>query len=191
MIATLFLAVAETMTFTADRIAADHVTQALTATGHITAAIKPLTLRGELMTRTDSGVTTFHDPTCATTCTNDIGHTHWRVTGEVEYEADDHVILRNATLRFYEIPILWLPYLYYPLGTSCGFSWMPGYTHRWGAYLLTKSSYHLLGDSHHEEGSWWLSGGTRLDLRYEQGVALGEDLSWQLGDFGAGKLKSR
>ena len=145
MIATMLLAAAEAMTFTADRIAADHVTQALTATGHITAAIKPLTLRGEFMTRTDGGVTTFHDPTCATTCSNAVGHTHWNVTGEVEYKAGDHVILRNAWLRFYEIPILWLPYLYYPLDEGAGFSWMPGYKRRWGAYLLTKTSYNIYG----------------------------------------------
>ena len=191
MIATLVLAVAaEAMTFTADRIAADHVTQALTATGHIVATVKPLTLRGESMVRTDSGLTTFHDPTCATTCSNDVGHTHWNVTGEVEYQSQDHVLLRNAWLRFYEIPILWLPYLYYPLEEGTGFSWMPGYTHRWGAYLLTKLSYNILGGGNHEPGGWRLDGATRFDLRYEQGVALGEDLKWQLGGFGAGHFKA-
>ena len=190
MIATLFLlAASPAMTFTADRVAADHVTQALAATGHIKAVIKPMTLRGEYMTREEDGTATFHDPTCATTCSNDVGHTHWNVTGELRYKAEDSVVLRNAWLRFYEIPVLWLPYFYYPLDPSCGFSWMPGYSHRWGAYLLTKYSYHLLGSREHEEGRWSLSGDTRLDLRYEQGIALGEDLSWRLGDFGAGKLK--
>ena len=188
MIATLLLAAAEAMTFAADRIAADHVTQALTATGHVTATVKPLTLRGDYVTRADNGLTTFHDPTCVTTCSNEVGHTHWNVTGEVEYKADDYVLLRNAWLRFCEMPILWLPYLYYPLGTGCGFSWMPGYSHWWGAHLLTKYSYHLLGDPS-RESPWNLSGATRFDLRYEQGVALGEDLKWRLGGFGAGHLK--
>ena len=150
MIATLLLAAAEAMTFAADRIAADHVTQALTATGHVTATVKPLTLRGDYVTRADNGLTTFHDPTCVTTCSNEVGHTHWNVTGEVEYKSDDYVLLRNAWLRFCEMPILWLPYLYYPLGTGCGFSWMPGYSHWWGAHLLTKYSYHLLGDPSRE-----------------------------------------
>ena len=97
MIATFLLAAAaEAMTFTADRVAADHVTQALTATGHIVATAKPLTLRGESMVRTDTGLTTFHDPTCATTCSNAVGHTHWNVTGEVEYEAGDHGMFYSA-----------------------------------------------------------------------------------------------
>ena len=191
MIATILLAAAaEAMTFTADRVAADHVTQALTATGHIVATVKPLTLRGESMVRTDSGVTTFHYPTYVTTCSNEVGHTHWNVTGEVEYEAGDHVLLRNAWLRFYEIPILWLPYLYYPIEEGTGFSWMPGYTHRWGAYLLTKLSYNIVGVGTRDDGGWWLDGATRFDLRYEQGVALGEDLKWRLGGFGAGGLKT-
>ena len=188
MIATLVLAAAQALTFSADRIAADNVTHALTATGHLVAAAGPLTIRGELMTRDAEGKMLFHDPVCATTCTNAPGHTHWSVSGEVEYKEKDSVILRNAWLRFYEIPIFWLPYMYYPMDTDCGFSWMPGYTGRWGAFLLTRYRYHLLGNPTHDETTWWLSGDTRFDLRYVQGLAFGEDLSWNLGDFGAGQF---
>ena len=187
MIAPILLAAAQAMTFTADRIAADGVTRALTATGHIVAVSAPMTVRGDYMTRDADGTMLFHDPVCATTCTNAVGHTHWNVSGEIEYRENDYVILRNAWLRFYEIPIMWLPYLYYPLTTrDCGFSWMPGYTGRWGGYLLTKCTYHLLGDSEHGADTYWLKGVTRFDLRYRQGVALGEDLEWNLGDFGRG-----
>ena len=186
MIAALFLAAAEAMTFTADRIAADNVTRALAASGHIVAVSKPLTLRGSYMSRDADGRMLFADPTCATTCSNEVGHTHWNVTGEVEYREKDCVILRNAWLSFYEIPILWLPYMYYPLETDGGFSWMPGYTGHWGAFLLTKYSYHLLGDPNQDETTWWLDAATRLDLRYVQGLALGEDFTWNLGDWGSG-----
>ena len=133
MIASAFLLAAQAMTFTADRIAADNVTRALSASGHIVAVSAPYTLRGESMERTADGTMIFHDPTYATTCTNAVGHTHWNMTGELEYKDKDHVLLRNAVLRFCEIPIFWLPYLYYPLDKSeSGFSWMPGYTGRWG-----------------------------------------------------------
>ncbi len=190
MILASLLFAAEAMTFSADRIAADNVTRTLTASGHVVGVSKPFTVRGELMTRDVDGRMVFHDPTCATTCTNDVGDTHWNVTGEVAYKEKDYVILRNMWLRFYEVPIFWLPYLYYPLDTSCGFSWMVGYTGRWGAYLLTKYSYHLLGDPTHDETTWWLKGSTRFDLRYKQGLALGESLKWNLGDFGAGQFDS-
>ena len=188
MIAALALAAAQAMTFTADRIAADNVTHALVATGNLVAVSGPVTIRGEMMTRDPDGLMLFHDPVCATTCSNAVGHTHWSVTGEVEYKESDYVILRNMWLKFYEIPVFWLPYMYYPLESDCGFSWMPGYMGRWGGYLLTRCDYHLLGDPEHSEATWWLSGATRFDLRYIQGVALGEDLKWNLGDFGTGKF---
>ena len=177
------------MTFTADRIAADNVTKAAMATGHVHAVAGVVSLRSELLERDADGLTVFHDPTCVTTCTNAVGHTHWNVTGEVRYKADDYVIVRNAWLRLYELPVLYLPCLYYPLDTKCGFSWMPGYLGRWGAYLLTRYRYDLLGDPEHREGTWWLKGDTRLDLRYRQGLALGEDLDWSLGDFGTGDFR--
>ena len=188
MIASLLLAAAQAMTFTADRIAADNVTQALAATGHIVATSGKITVRGDYMTRDADGTMLFHDPVCMTTCSNEVGHTHWGVSGELEYREKDYVILRNAWLEFFEIPVFWLPYMYYPLETDCGFRWMPGYTGRWGGYLLTKTSYHLLGDAEHQADTYWLRGGTRFDLRYRQGVALGEDLDWNLGDFGKGEF---
>ena len=178
------------MSFTADRIAVDNVTKAAVASGHVVAVSAPYTLRSDYLEKTAGGTFLFGDPTCATTCTNAVGHTHWNVTGELEYREHEAVILRNAWLRFYEVPIFWLPYLYYPLETDCGFSWMPGYLGRWGAFLLTKTRYHLAGDPGHADNTWWLKGATRLDLRYKNGVALGEDLKWNLGTFGTGSFNS-
>ena len=175
-----------TMTFKADRIAVDNVTQAAVASGHVVAVSAPYTLRSERLVKTKDGKFLFSDPTYMTTCSNEVGHTHWNVTGELEYRERDAVILRNAWLKFYEIPIFWLPYLSYPLDTKCGFSWMPGYTGRWGAYLMTKARYHLAGDDTYADDTFWLTGATRLDLRYKNGIALGEDLKWNLGNFGHG-----
>ena len=176
------------MTFTADRIAVDNVTKAAVASGHVVAVSAPYSLRSDRLEKSADGKFLFADPTCATTCTNDVGHTHWNVTGELEYQEREHVILRNAWLRFYEVPVFWLPYMYYPLDTSCGFSWMPGYMGRWGAYLLTRTRYHIAGDPEHAEGTLWLHGDTRVDLRYKNGVALGEDLFWNLGSLGSGSF---
>lgn len=189
MIAAIFLAVAQAMTLTADRIAADNVTKALTATGHVHATAGVMSMRSESVSRDADGLIVFPDGTCVTTCTNEVGHTHWNVSGEVEYQEHDYVILRNAWLKFCEVPVFWLPYLYYPLETDNGFSWMPGYVGRWGAFLLTKYTYDIAGDHHHADNTWWLRGATRFDLRWEQGIAAGEDLNWNLGDFGAGDFR--
>ena len=190
MTAALLLAVAEAMTFTADRIAADNVTHALAASGHVVAVCEPFSMRSDFLSRDASGKTTLADPTYVTTCSNAVGHTHWNVTGEVEYQEKDHVIVRNAWLSFCEVPVFWLPYMYYPLETDCGFSWMPGYTGHWGAYLLTRYAYRLLGDPSEGKSGKWLTGATRFDMRYVQGLAVGEDLKWNLGDFGSGSLNA-
>ena len=179
---------ADALTFTADHVAVDNVTKAAVATGHVVAVRKPYSLRGDYLKKTADGTFLFADPTTATTCSNEVGHTHWNWRGELEYRTHDAVIMRNAWLRFYEIPIFWLPYLYYPLETDCGFSWMPGYTGHWGVYLLTKATYDIIGDRDHADNTWWLRGDTRFDLRYENGLAVGEDLFWNLGDFGHGKF---
>lgn len=180
---------AKEMTFTAEHIAVDNVTKAAVATGKVEAVYTPYRLTSESLRREADGTIFFHDSTCATTCTNEVGHTHWNVSGSIEYKADDHVLIRNACLRFYEIPIMYLPYLWYPLNWQCGFQWMPGYTGRWGAFLLTRYSYNIAGDPSHADNTWWLKGSTNFDLRYKNGVALGENLNWNLGDFGDGSFR--
>ena len=178
----------QVLTFTADRVAVDPVTKAAAATGNVVAVRSPYTLRSESLSKTAEGKYLFSYPTYATTCTNELGHTHWNITGEIEYCEYDYLLLRNAWLRFCEVPVFWLPYMYYPLGSDCGFSWIAGYTGRWGAYLMTKYRYHLLGDEKYEDDTWWLVGATRFDMRYKHGLAVGEDLKWNLGDFGYGKF---
>jgi len=179
----------QTMTVTADRIAADRNTEALFATGHVVAAQAPIRLHSDFLERDTNGVCRMAADSSLTTCTNCPGHLHWEIKGEVEYQADDHVLLRDAWLRFCEVPVFWLPYFYYPLGTGFGVEIMPGYTSRWGAYLLTKCNYTLIGDPKTGPDGRWLYGDTRLDLRWENGIAVGESLKWSLGNWGQGRFK--
>lgn len=180
--------VAKEMTFTAEQIAVDNITKAAVATGHVEAVYAPFHLISEKLERDANGVIRFDESTCATTCTNEFGHTHWNISGNIEYQANDHVLVRNACLRFYEIPVMYLPYLWYPLNWDCGFQWMPGYTGRWGAFILTRYAYNIAGDPKHADNTWWLRGSSNFDLRYKNGVALGENLKWNLGDFGNGEF---
>lgn len=179
-----------TLDIAADRVAVDNVTKAAVAEGNVTVREGVMSLRSEKLERDADGIVRLHRPSTATTCTNAVGHTHWCAEGEVEYSPHDYVVLRGVWLRLFEVPVFWLPYFWYPLDTDCGFSWMPGYTSRWGAYVMTKYRYHLLGDEAHGDESWWLSAATRLDLRYKNGVAVGEDFEWGLGRFGTGSFKA-
>ncbi|MCR5752366.1 MAG: hypothetical protein K6G91_10410 [Kiritimatiellae bacterium] len=183
-------AAGDLVTFSADAVAVDAVTRAAVAIGNVSAAYGVFRLWSERLERDAAGNMRFSFPTAATTCTNDHCRLHWEVLGDLELKTAEHVLLRNAWLRFYGLPILYLPYLWYPLDTKCGFSWMPGYTGRWGGYLMTKYRYNIAGDPKHGEDAWWLAGATRFDLRYKNGVALGEDLKWRADGLGSGMFKS-
>ena len=185
--ATLFGKPTGEVKITADRVAADNVTGALAASGHVQAVSAPVVLRSDLVTRDAEGEFNFADPTHLTTCTNDWDHLHWRMSGEVRFSEGHYVLLRNAWLRMWDIPVLWLPYWYYPMDTDYGLRVMPGYTSRWGVSLFTKYVYGICGSM--AEGSYGLAGSTRFDLREKNGVALGQSVKWNLGDFGKGKFK--
>lgn len=174
----------------ADRIAVDNVTKASIATGHVKAVSLPLTITGDYATRDATGLTCFADGTSLTTCTNHPhGVCHWSLKGQVEYRNADFISGRNLWLEFYEIPVFWIPYFYYPLNTEYGLRFMVGYTSRWGAFMMSKYVYHIAGDPAHGEGTTWLRGNTRFDLRKENGAAFGQSLRWGLGELGQGRFK--
>ena len=172
---------------TADRVAADNVTGALAASGHVQAVADPVVLHSDSVTRDADGEFVFANPTHVTTCTNDWDHLHWQMSGEVRFKDGHYVLLRNAWLRMWDVPVLWFPYWYYPMDTDYGWRVMPGYTSRWGASLLTKYVYGIYGSV--SDGAYGLAGSTRFDLRSKNGIALGQSVRWSLGDWGKGKFK--
>ncbi|MBO6167536.1 MAG: hypothetical protein J6P13_04200 [Kiritimatiellae bacterium] len=171
----------------ADRMAADNITGTVVASGHVHAVSQPYNLFSELATKKGEEYT-FEDPTMITTCTNSHDSLHWSVTGSVRYRTAEDVLVKNLVLRAYGIPVMWFPLWYYPMNTDYGLRVMPGYSSRWGAYLLTKYVYHIAGS--YEDGRWNLGGTTRVDLRTKNGIAFGQGFRWQLGDFGRGMFKA-
>lgn len=174
------------LTVTADQVAADRQTGAFTATGGVRAVAKPFCLLSELVTRDTEGVYRFSDPTRVTTCSNETHKLHWSLDGEVQFASKRYVLLRNVWLKSYDIPLLWLPWWHKPLDTEYGLRVMPGYTSRWGAYVMTKYVYDIYGDP---SDGLWFGGNTRFDMRMKNGLALGETVKWRLGEFGTGQVK--
>lgn len=172
----------------ADDIAADYRGESFTATGHVDVVSAPYRLLSEQVKK-DGDTTTFSAPTTVTTCTNDTEHLHWSMTGEAEYCDGEYILGRNQTLRMFGVPLLWVPYWYYPIGEIAGLRVMPGYTSRWGAYLLTKYVYHIAGDRTGAPDAFELRGASRVDLRSENGVAVGQSFKWRLGEYGKGYFK--
>ena len=149
------------LSVTADRIAADQRTGSLVASGHVNAVSHPFRLLSEEFSRDANGVTKFSAPTTFTTCTNECGHMHWRATGGAEYLEGRYVGMNDMWLYLWEIPVAWMPYWRYPLDTDYGLRFMPGYTSKWGGYLLTKYVYRLTGNPSDPDAPFGLRGASQ------------------------------
>ena len=194
------------LTFSADRMSVNAEAGTLSATGHVNAAFSPFRLVSDSVSGSIAGkdpanpyrTLDFGPNTMVTTCTNDLDHLHWCGFGTVVYRnhesgvrmdgEPDEFEAWNMSVRLWDVPVAWLPWAWKPLNTDYGFRFLPGYTSRWGTYLLSKYVYDLAGDTG-ENGRYGLGGSTRFDLRTKNGVALGQGLNWNLGDFGRGKFK--
>lgn len=79
--------------------------------------------------------------------------------------------LKNATFYVGVVPVFWVPYWSKTLGeaSKADFDFVPGYSSRMGAYLLTAFNCHLAP---------WLRSSTRLDYRTKRGFGVGQDLKW-------------
>lgn len=174
----------------AERMAADRATGSLVATGGVRAALGPVRMYAENVAKKDDDWI-FGKDTVVTTCTNSHDRLHWACRGSVRYhgkEGEREVVSDGAFLELWNVPVAWLPWWWQPLDTDYGWRVMPGYRSRWGAYLLTKYVYHIAGSM--KEGEWGLAGNTRFDVRTKNGVALGQGVRWNLGDFGRGSFKA-
>ena len=174
----------------ADLLQVDPTTRSLVASGNVSAVHAPFRMLSDYCARDAEGVYRFGEKTMFTTCTNDVGCLHWHVRGGFTYSDGDYAEVSDAVAYFWGVPVFWVPWLYLPLASEEGLQVMPGYTGRWGAFLMTKAQYHIAGDRHHGDGSWLLNGATRFDLRWKQGIGLGQDFDWMLGDFGQGRFKA-
>ncbi len=122
------------------------------------------------------------------TCTNHVDHLHWCVTGNVIYKDNDYIKIRNAVPWFCGIPVGYMPYWYRDLDRNYGFRLVPGYTSDWGAFLLGGYVFNIY--SAERESGPVLDGITHLDYRTERGVAVGQNLVWDLKRWGKGRFES-
>ena len=169
-----------------DYFAASRATSEVAVTGHVEAVAAPIRFFSDSVRRTAQGENDFGNA-CLTTCTNDAGSLHWCLEGRMTYKDGRCVKVHDATPRLFGLPVGWLPFWYYPLDTDYGFRAMPGYTSRWGGYLLTGYVYDLYGES--ERRDWSFGGSTYADLRTKNGFGLGQTVRWSLGNLGKGKLR--
>ena len=174
------------LNLSADKMAVDRITGSLVASGNVVAVSKPYRMLSDRVSKIGN-VYSFSENTMVTTCTNDLDCLHWCTFGALDYDEGREIVARNMTLKMFGVPVFWWPYWWQPLNTDYGWRVMPGYSSRWGGYLLTKYVYDITDNF--ATSDWGLRGNTRLDLRTENGVALGQSIRWKMGDFGEGKFK--
>lgn len=85
----------------------------------------------------------------------------------IEIYPDDRIVFHDLKVYAGKTPVFWLPYLSQPFDDELGYSFTPGYTSRWGAFLLNSYGI-LLGD----DSLLTL----RLDARSKRGFAGGFDV---------------
>ncbi len=159
--------------------------EGLTGKGYIRAG--EFFLSAAEITRERDGLTRAHRGV-VTTCTNDLEHLHWCMTGEVTYKDNDYITVKHAVPWLFGVPFAYMPYWYRDLDRSYGFRLVPGYTSEWGAYLLGGYVFNIY-TSERESGPK-LDGVTHLDYRTKRGVAVGQNLRWDIKRWGRGKFES-
>jgi LPS-assembly protein len=87
----------------------------------------------------------------------------------------DRVVFSDVTLYVGRTPIFWFPYVYQSLNKEQGFTIIPGYSSKWGAYLFGTYTFPI--------GEGW-SARVRLDLMSDRGVGVGLESEWENGKEG-------
>jgi hypothetical protein len=175
-------------TWTGDNIAYNYKTGAGLASV-LDVRSDPFTVHAEESSRQADG-TFLLDRVQVTTCTNELGAFHYHVSGrETEFKPGGYFKARHAVLRLGRVPIFYVPYWYRDFEHHYGFRFVPGYSSRWGAYLLSAYTFKMVDFGKDDLGKdMSLNSKTHLDLRSKRGVAVGQDFSWALGGGGRGFL---
>ena len=170
----------------ADYMSGNRATGEILATGNVHAVAAPYRFSSERVQRTIDGVYSFGKEAHLTTCSNHVDHLHWELGGDFTFIQDKALVVKDAWLKYQDVPVLWVPVWYYPMNTDYGLRVMPGYRSRWGGFILTKYVYDLVNDG--KPDSYSLGASTYADYRTKNGFGLGQSFRWGLKELGNGKL---
>ena len=114
-----------------------------------------------------------------TTCTNDPGHFHYSLHARrARFRPNDDVTGWGVTPHLFGVPFFYYPYYWKDLSRHYGFRFQPGYSHSWGAFLLSTYKFPLIRNRERHE---YVNSHTFADWRSARGWAFGEKVSWVFG----------
>lgn len=137
--------------------------------------------------RTEEGLYLGDDVT-VTTCTNALHHLHWCLNGDARIKDGEYAELYDAVPYLFGVPFFYLPYWYRAMDLDYGVHLYPGYTSRWGGYVLFTYKLNLYR-SPKKDGPK-LDGTSHLEFRTKRGAGVGETLAWDLKRWGEGELSA-
>jgi LPS-assembly protein len=117
--------------------------------------------------------------------THDLADPNYRVRAkQLTIYPDDRIVMKKVTVYAGDTPVFWLPYVSQSLDDEVGYSFSPGWSSNWGAFLLNQYGV-IHGD--HTLAKY------KLDLRSSRGIAGGVDFismrhKWNQNNFGTLKL---
>jgi hypothetical protein len=132
---------------------------------------QPLFLAARSVTTVQKSLT--GGPAVMTTCDRETPH-YFLLADQIGYYPGDHLDGRNGTLVVGELPVLWLPYLYYDLHDQRHQNWSFGHNEVEGSYLKTAWDYPL--------------GTLLLDFMENKGTGYGTKNNYALAALGLGSL---
>lgn len=121
----------------------------------------------------DTGQKMGGGPGGLSTCFDGAPH-YFLSARQIDYYPEDRVEARNVILYIGDLPLFWLPYLYYSLKEEGRRNWLFGHNEVEGDYLKTAWPYPL--------------GLLMVDLMDRKGWGLGTDSQYALGALGLGSL---
>ena len=148
---------------------------------------KDFRVYAKVMARTEEGVYRANDVS-VTTCTNDFEHLHWRIDGNGRMKDGDYVVVYNGVPYLFGVPFFYFPYWYRSMEVDYGVRVYPGYTSRWGGYVLM--TYKLNIYKSEQQGGPVLDATSHVELRSKRGVGVGETFEWDLKRWGQGEFSA-
>lgn len=84
------------------------------------------------------------------------------------------------------VPLFYFPYLYRSMDVNYGVRIYPGYTSRWGGYVLFAYTLNLYRSE--KKNGPLVDATSHVEFRTKRGVGIGETLEWNLKRWGEGEL---
>jgi len=111
----------------------------------------------------------------------DLPHPHYDIKAkEATIYPGDKIIAKNVVFRILGVPVFWWPYLVIPLNNNSPVEITPGYSNRYGAFVLVSKGIAINRN---------INGKFHLDWFSKRGIGYGADFNYKFDQLGVGQVR--